>query len=433
MKLNNDIKSFLVEEYKFDSKVVDYCLDVEKDVVDKFKEIDEISEYNQYKVLLAMQKNKLSESCFNVSTGYGYNDIGRDTLEKIYADIFHTELALVRPQIISGTHALTVALFGNLRYGDEMVSLVGAPYDTLQSVIGYEREVKGSLVEHGIVYKQVDLLADGTVNYDGIADKITDKTRLVEIQRSKGYEYRPSLTVDEIEKIIKTVKAIKPDVICMVDNCYGEFTDFKEPTDVGADLMVGSLIKNPGGGLAPVGGYIVGKAEYVENAAYRLTSPGMGREVGPSLGVITSLIQGLFLAPNVVNASLKGAIFASAIFDKLGYEVMPKPNEKRADIVQAIQMKTPEGVIAFCEGIQMGAAVDSYVKPEPWDMPGYDCQVIMAAGAFIQGSSIELSADAPMKEPYTVFMQGGLTWHHAKIGVMMTVNNLYKNKLIALN
>ncbi len=427
-----ELRKYLKDEFNFDDKVIDFCLESESEIADKFKEIDKITEYNQYKVLNAMQKNRLSESCFNVSTGYGYNDIGRDTLEKIYADMFHTELALVRPQIISGTHALTVALFGNLRYGDEMVSIVGAPYDTLQSVIGYEREVKGSLVEHGIIYKQVDLLPDGTVNYDGIAEKITEKTKLVEIQRSKGYEYRPSLTVEEIEKIIKTVKAIKSDVICMVDNCYGEFTDIKEPTDVGADLMVGSLIKNPGGGLAPVGGYIVGKEEYVENAAYRLTSPGMGREVGPSLGVITSMIQGLFLAPNVVNASLKGAVFASALFKKLGFNVMPEPDEKRADIVQAIQMKTPEGVIAFCEGIQMGAAVDSYVKPEPWDMPGYDCQVIMAAGAFVQGSSIELSADAPMKEPYTVFMQGGLTWHHAKIGIMMTVNNLYKKGLIEL-
>jgi cystathionine beta-lyase family protein involved in aluminum resistance len=427
-----ELKSYLKEQFNFEDEVIEYCLSVEDSLSDKFKEIDKITEYNQYKVLAAMQKNRLNESCFNVSTGYGYNDIGRDTLEDIYADVFHTELALVRPQIISGTHALTVALFGNLRYGDELVSIVGAPYDTLQSVIGHVREVKGSLVEHGIVYKQVDLLENGGVNYDGIAEKITDKTKLVTIQRSKGYEYRPSLTVEEIEKIIKKVKSIKPDVICMVDNCYGEFTDIIEPTDVGADLMVGSLIKNPGGGLAPVGGYIVGKEEYVENAAYRLTAPGMGREVGPSLGVISSLIQGLFLSPTVVNASLKGAVFASAVFKKLGFEVMPEPDEKRADIVQAIQMKTPEGVIAFCEGVQMGAAVDSYVKPEPWDMPGYDCQVIMAAGAFIQGSSIELSADAPMKEPYTVFMQGGLTWYHAKIGVMMTVNNLYKKNLIKL-
>lgn len=428
----DNLREYLKKEFEIDEKVIDYCIEAEKKTSDKFREIDRITEYNQYKVLRAMQKNRLNESCFNVSTGYGYNDMGRDTLEEIYADVFNTELALVRPQIISGTHALTVALFGNLRYGDEMVSLIGAPYDTLQGVIGKVREVKGSLAEHGVDYNQVDLLPDGTVNYEGFAEKITDKTKLVLIQRSKGYDYRPSLTVEEIGKIIKKAKEIKPDVICMVDNCYGEFTDFIEPTDVGADLMVGSLIKNPGGGLAPVGGYIVGKSEYVENAAYRLTSPGMGREVGPSLGVITSLIQGLFLAPTVVNASLKGAVLASAIFDSLGYAVMPEPDEKRADIVQAIQMKTPEGVIAFCEGIQMAAAVDSYVKPEPWDMPGYDCQVIMAAGAFVQGSSIELSADAPMKPPYTVFMQGGLTAYHAKIGVMITVNNLYKKGIITL-
>ena len=426
------IKSYLKNEFNFDEKVIDFCFNKAAELEQQFRELDGITEYNQYKVLRAMQKNRLSESCFGVSTGYGYNDIGRDTLEKIYADVFGTELALVRPQIISGTHALTVALFGNLRYGDELLYVTGAPYDTLQGVIGCTREVKGSLSEHGIIYRQTDLLPDGSINYDGIAEKITDKTRIAAIQRSKGYEYRPSLTVNEIEKIIKTIKAVKPDVICMVDNCYGEFTDTAEPSEAGADLTVGSLIKNPGGGLAPVGGYIVGKEEYVENAAYRLTSPGMGREVGPGLGVITSLIQGLFLAPGVVNASLKGAIFASAVFKELGFDVMPEPDEKRADIVQAIQMRTPEGVIAFCEGIQMGAAVDSFVKPEPWDMPGYDCEVIMAAGAFVQGSSIELSADAPMKEPYTVFMQGGLTWHHAKIGIMMTVNNLYKKGLINL-
>lgn len=427
-----ELREYLKSEFNIDEKVIDYCEEAEKKAKKQFDKIDKITEYNQYKVLRAMQRCRLNESCFNVSTGYGYNDAGRDILEEIYADMFHTELALVRPQIISGTHALTVALFGNLRYGDEMVSLVGAPYDTLQGVIGKVREERGSLVEHGVSYNQVELLSDGTVDYDGFAKKITEKTKLVLIQRSKGYDYRPSLTVEEIGKIIKKAKEIKSDVICMVDNCYGEFTDVVEPTDVGADLMVGSLIKNPGGGLAPVGGYIVGKAEYVENAAYRLTSPGMGREVGPSLGVITSLIQGLFLAPTVVNASLKGAVLASSIFDSLGYEVMPKPDEKRADIVQAIQMKTPEGVIAFCEGIQMAAAVDSYVKPEPWDMPGYDCQVIMAAGAFVQGSSIELSADAPMKAPYTVFMQGGLTTYHAKIGVMITVNNLYKKGIISL-
>lgn len=426
------VKQYLIENFNISERVADFCLNIEKNLTNKFSEIDSISEINQYKVLKAMQKNKLSDTHFNHSTGYGYNDIGRDTLEQIYADVFNAEDALVRPQIISGTHALTVALFGNLRYGDELYSPVGSPYDTLEGVIGHKREVKGSLKEHGIGYTELPLLADGTVDFDNIASKITDKTKLVTIQRSKGYCYRPSLTIEDIEKIIKIVKSVRSDIICMVDNCYGEFVDTKEPIDVGADLIVGSLIKNPGGGLAPVGGYIVGKKEYVENAAYRLTSPGMGKEVGPSLGVTTSLIQGLFLAPNVVNASLKTAVFASAIFEKLGFNVMPNSIEKRTDIVQAIQMKTPENVIKFCQGIQMGAAVDSYVVPEPWDMPGYDCPVIMAAGAFVQGSSIELSADAPMKEPYTVYFQGGLTWHHGKIGIIIAVENMYKNGLICL-
>ena len=427
-----NLSEYLENSFDIDKKVANFCLECEKEIKPLFEKIDAIGEINQYKVLKAMQKNRLSDTHFNNSTGYGYNDIGRDTLELIYADVFNAESALVRPQIISGTHALTVALFGNLRYGDELLSPVGSPYDTLQGVIGHTREEKGSLKEHGISYKQVELLPDGTIDYENIPKMITDKTKLVTIQRSKGYAYRPSLTVEEIGKVISTVKSVRKDIICMVDNCYGEFVDTIEPIDVGADLIVGSLIKNPGGGLAPVGGYIVGKKKYVENAAYRLTSPGMGKEVGPSLGVTTTLMQGLFLAPNVVCASLKGATFASAIFKKLGFNVMPEPHERRTDIVQAIQMKTPENVIAFCQGIQSGAAVDSYVVPEPWDMPGYDCPVIMAAGAFVQGSSIELSADAPIKPPYTVYMQGGLTWHHAKIGIMIAINTMYKKGLITL-
>ncbi len=426
------LKDYIAENFGIDKKVIDFTLGIEEEIKDKFAEIDKNAEINQYKVLRAMQKNRLSDTHFNSTTGYGYNDLGRDLLENIYAGVFEAESALVRAQIISGTHALTVALFGNLRYGDELLSVVGAPYDTLEGVIGAKREVKGSLTEHGIVYKQVDLLPDGSVDFDSIPKMISDKTKLVTIQRSKGYEYRPSLSVETIEKIIKIVKGVRSDIICMVDNCYGEFVDTIEPTQVGADIIVGSLIKNPGGGLAPVGGYIVGKEEYVENAAYRLTAPGMGKEVGPSLGVTSSLLQGLFLAPNVVSASLKGAVFASAIFEKLGFEVMPTSSEKRADIVQSIQMRTPENVIAFCEGIQKGAAVDSYVVPEPWAMPGYDCDVIMAAGAFVQGSSIELSADAPMKAPYTVYMQGGLTWAHAKIGVMIAVDTMFKKGLIKL-
>lgn len=395
----------------------------------QFQRIDEIAEYNQLKVLSAMQKNKLSDIHFAATTGYGYNDLGRDILEQIYADIFHAEAGLVRPQLISGTHALTVALAGNLRPGEEILSPVGVPYDTLQGVIGIRKE-RGSLSEYGITYAQVDLNADFSFDYDGIREKINDRTRLVTIQRSKGYTIRPSLTVSQIGELIRFIKSIKSDVICMVDNCYGEFVETTEPTDVGADLAVGSLIKNPGGGLAPIGGYIVGKEEYVENAAHRLTAPGLGKEVGATLGVTPSFVQGLFLAPQVVSGSVKGAVFAAKLFENLGFRTMPQSHEVRADIVQAIELLTPDNVIAFCNGIQKGAPVDSYVTPEPWDMPGYDCQVIMAAGAFVQGSSIELSADAPMKPPYTVFMQGGLNWHHAKIGIMIGLQSMKDKGLL---
>lgn len=424
---------YIKDKFNIDKKVLEFCAKAENKIKGAFAEIDEIAEINQYKVLQAMQKNKLSDVHFGMTTGYGYNDLGRDTLEEIYKDVFNVESALVRPQIISGTHALTVALFGNLKYGDELYSPVGKPYDTLQGVIGHEREEKGSLKEHGISYQESDLLPNGKVDFDNIASKINEKTKLVTIQRSKGYVYRPSLTLDEIKKIIDIVKSVRKDIICMVDNCYGEFVDVIEPSDVGADLVVGSLIKNPGGGLAPVGGYIVGKKEYVDNAAYRLTAPGLGKEVGPSLGVSGALIQGLFLAPTVVSSSLKGAVFCSQIFEDLGFETMPKPLEKRSDIVQAIQMESAEKVISFCVGIQKGAPVDSFVTPEPLDdMPGYDCPVIMAAGAFVQGSSIELSADSPIKPPYTVYMQGGLTWFHAKVGIILAINEMFKKGEINL-
>ncbi len=426
-----DLNKFIIDNFGIDKKVLDFCLEKEELIKDRFAEIDRITEYNQLKVLRAMQKNNLSDVHFSATTGYGYNDLGRDTLEKIYADIFNTEDALVRPQLISGTHALTVALAGNLRPGDEILSPVGVPYDTLQGVIGIRKE-KGSLAEYGITYRQVDLKDDFSFDYDGIKKAINEKTKLVTIQRSKGYEWRPSFTVEQIQELISFIKSIKSDVICMVDNCYGEFVQTIEPSDVGADLIVGSLIKNPGGGLAPIGGYIAGKTEYVENAAYRLTAPGLGKEVGATLGITTSLIQGLFMAPQVVAGSLKGAIFASKIFEDLGYNVMPNPVEKRSDIVQCIQLDSAENVIAFCQGIQKGAPVDSYVTPEPWDMPGYDCQVIMAAGAFVQGSSIELSADAPIKPPYNVFMQGGLSWHHAKIGVITGLQTMYEKGLIKI-
>lgn len=426
----SNLNNYINKKFNINNDVLNFCNNAENQILSKFKQIDDIAELNQYKVLSAMQKNKLSDCHFSTTNGYGYDDIGRDTLEEIYKDVFNCEEALVRPQIISGTHALTVALFGNLRYGDDLLSIAGTPYDTLIGVIGHDRETRGSLKEHGVSYSELPLLNNGKVDIENIVNYINPKTKLVTIQRSRGYSYRPSLSISEIKSIIEIIKSVRQDIICMVDNCYGEFVEDLEPTDVGADLVVGSLIKNAGGGLAPVGGYIVGKKEYVENCAFRLTAPSLGKEVGPSLGVSGAFIQGLFLAPTVVASSLKGAVFCSRIFENLGYEVSPTSSENRTDIVQAINMNDPEKVIAFCQGIQKGSAVDSFVVPEPWDMPGYDCPVIMAAGAFVQGASIELSADAPIKPPYTVFMQGGLTWFHAKIGIMLAVNEMYNKKLI---
>lgn len=389
----------------------------------RFDEIDKNAEYNQLKVLKAMQDNKVSEACLLGTTGYGYNDLGRETLEAVYASVFHTEDALVRPQITCGTHALALALISNLRPGDELLSPVGKPYDTLEEVIGI-RPSKGSLAEYGISYRQVDLLANGDFDYNGIRAAVGEKTRLVTIQRSKGYQTRPTLSVKRIGELISFIKSINPDIICMVDNCYGEFVERIEPTDVGADMVVGSLIKNPGGGLAPIGGYIAGKKECVENTAYRLTSPGLGKEVGASLGILRDFYQGLFLAPTVTAGALKGAIFAANIYEKLGFQVVPNGTESRYDIIQAVTFGTAEGVIAFCKGIQAAAPIDSFVAPEPWDMPGYDAPVIMAAGAFVSGSSIELSADGPMKPPYAVYFQGGLTFDHARFGIMKTLQSV---------
>ena len=389
----------------------------------RFDEIDKNAEYNQLKVLKAMQDNNVSEACLLGTTGYGYNDLGRETLEAVYASVFHTEDALVRPQITCGTHALALALISNLRPGDELLSPVGKPYDTLEEVIGI-RPSKGSLAEYGISYRQVDLLANGDFDYNGIRAAVCEKTRLVTIQRSKGYQTRPTLSVKRIGELISFIKSINPDIICMVDNCYGEFVERIEPTDVGADMVVGSLIKNPGGGLAPIGGYIAGKKECVENAAYRLTSPGLGKEVGASLGILRDFYQGLFLAPTVTAGALKGAIFAANIYEKLGFQVVPNGTESRHDIIQAVTFGTAEGVIAFCKGIQAAAPIDSFVAPEPWDMPGYDAPVIMAAGAFVSGSSIELSADGPMKPPYAVYFQGGLTFDHARFGIMKTLQSV---------
>ena len=408
--------------YAFGKKIADR-------LESRFAQIDAVAEYNQLKIIAAMQKNRVSAECFHTSSGYGYNDLGRDTLEAVYADVFHTEDALVRPQITCGTHALALALMSNLRPGDELLSPVGKPYDTLEEVIGI-RPSKGSLAEYGITYRQVEFLEDGGFDYDGIRAAINERTKMVTIQRSKGYLMRKTLSVAQIGELISFIKGIKPDIICMVDNCYGEFVEMTEPSDVGADMIVGSLIKNPGGGLAPIGGYIAGTRACVENAAYRLTSPGLGKEVGASLSVIQSFYQGLFQAPLVVSGALKGAIFAANLYENLGFQVLPDGSESRHDIIQAIALETPERLCAFCEGIQAGAPVDSYVTPEPWDMPGYDSKVIMAAGAFVQGSSIELSADGPLKEPYNVYFQGGLTWHHAKFGILMSLQKLYDRNLV---
>ena len=412
------------EVYKFGKKI-------EEQLKERFEAIDSTAEYNQMKVIKGMQDNRVSDIHFAATTGYGYNDLGRDTLEDVYASVFHGESALVRPQLMSGTHALHVALSGNLRPGDELLSPVGKPYDTLEEVIGI-RDSVGSLKEYGVVYRQVDLFEDGSFDYEGIAAALNERTKLVTIQRSKGYATRPTLSVKRIGELISFIKNIKPDVICMVDNCYGEFVETLEPTDVGADMIVGSLIKNPGGGLAPIGGYIVGRKDCIERASYRLSAPGLGKEVGASLGLNQQLYQGLFLSPVVVSGALKGAIFAANIYERLGYGVVPDGSESRHDIIQAITFGTPEGVISFCKGIQAAAPVDSYVTPEPWDMPGYDSPVIMAAGAFVQGSSIELSADGPIKPPYAVYFQGGLTWYHAKLGILKSLQQLLDDGVLKI-
>jgi len=427
------MKSNMYEALGISREVYEFGEKILKELEPRFKAIDETAEYNQLKVLKAMQDNKVSEACLLGTTGYGYNDIGREKLEAVYASVFHAEDALVRPQITCGTHALALALMSNLRPGDMLFSPVGKPYDTLEEVIGI-RPSKGSLAEYGVSYSQVDLLPDGSFDFENIKKVLleNDNIKLVTIQRSKGYQTRPTLSVERIGELISFIKGIKKDVLCMVDNCYGEFVERIEPTDLGADMVVGSLIKNPGGGLAPIGGYIAGKKECVENAAFRLTSPGLGKEVGASLGILPQFYQGFFLAPTVTASALKGAIFAANIYEKLGFDVCPNGSEDRFDIIQAVTFGKPEGVIAFCEGIQAAAPVDSFVTPEPWDMPGYDAQVIMAAGAFVSGSSIELSADGPIKEPYSVFFQGGLTWPHAKYGILKTLQKLYDVKMVSL-
>ncbi len=413
----------LYRQFGIDDKTVSFADTILASLKDRFAELDRIAEYNQLKVLRSMQECRVQEGCLNGTTGYGYNDLGRETLESVYAHVFHTEDALVRPQITCGTHALHLALASNLRPGDELLSVSGKPYDTLEEVIGI-RKSRGSLAEFGITYRQVDLLSDGSFDLDKIASSITEKTKMIAIQRSKGYQTRPTLSVDRIREVIEMIRTVKKEIRIMVDNCYGEFVETIEPSDVGADLTVGSLIKNPGGGLAPIGGYIVGKKDCIENAACYLTSPGLGKEVGATLDVLRPFYQGLFLAPNVVNAALKGAIFAANIFEKLGFAVVPNATEERHDIIQAVTLGSAEAVIAFCRGIQAASPVDSFATPNPSEMPGYDSDVIMAAGTFVSGASIELSADAPIREPYAVYFQGGLTFPHAKIGILKALQNL---------
>ncbi len=424
-------KQKMYESLGISPAVLSYGEQILSGLEDRFRKFDETAEYNQLKVIRAMQDAKVSAECFQTSGGYGYNDRGRDTLEEVYAKVFGSEAALVRPQITCGTHALALALFANLRPGDELLSISGKPYDTLEEVIGI-RSAKGSLAEYGVRYAQVDLLPDGSFDFETIRRAIGPATKLIAIQRSKGYQTRPTLSVEKIGEAIAFVKQIRPDLIVMVDNCYGEFVERIEPSEVGADMVVGSLIKNPGGGLAPSGGYIAGSSACVEQCGYRLTAPGLGREVGASLNVLQSFYQGFFLAPTVTAAALKGAVFAAKLYESLGFSVLPDGEEERYDIIQSITFGFPEGVTAFCEGIQAAAPVDSYVRPEPWAMPGYDSDVIMAAGAFVQGSSIELSADGPIKEPYAVYFQGGLTWPHAKLGILMSLQKLWEKGYVKL-
>ena len=424
------MKEYLKTAFGIDGKVSSFCDDVLSEISDRLTVADENAEYNQLKVMAAVQKEKISAEHLSGSTGYGYDDAGRDTLERVYADIFETEDALVRPQIVSGTHAINLALSGNLRPGDELLSPVGKPYDTMDEIIGI-RDCSGSLKEYGVSYRQIELDETGHMDIAAILKGLGPKTRIAAIQRSKGYLSRPSFSVEEIGQVIRAIKEARPDVLCMVDNCYGEFTQRCEPSDYGADMTVGSLIKNPGGGLAPCGGYIAGTEECVENCAVRLTSPGLGREVGATMDIMRSLYQGFFLAPSVTASAVKGAIFAASLYEPLGFKTVPTAESERFDIIQAVEFASPEKLTSFCEGIQMAAPVDSYVTPEPWPMPGYDSNVIMAAGAFIQGSSIELSADGPLRAPFTAYFQGGLTWDHARFGIISSLQRLYEKKLLS--
>lgn len=424
-------RNLLKEEYGINEKVIDLVAEAESELSLKFKELDDIKTYNQYKVLDAFRKNRVADKHFGWATGYGYDDQGREVTEKIFADVFHTEAAIVRTQIVNGTHALSLALSGVLRPGDELIYCSGGPYDTLEEVIGIRGSGMGSLKEFGITYKQVELLPNGKIDLEGVKNAITDKTRMCSIQRATGYAWRKAITIDQIEEWAKLVHGINPDIITMADNCYGEFLDIKEPTDVGVDIMAGSLIKNPGGGLALSGGYVAGKKELIDKVSYRLTCPGIGGECGLTFGQTRSMLQGFFMAPSVALGALKGAVLCGKVYEKLGFDICPNENDVRSDIIQSVKLGSEKAMIAFCRGIQSAAPVDSYVSPEPWDMPGYEDKVIMAAGAFVGGSSIELSADGPIREPYIVYFQGGLTYEHSKLGVLMSVDNMLKAGLLS--
>lgn len=432
MNMQSNTYKLLSEEMQVAPEVLDLVTASEKEVTGIFNELDDVMAFNQYKILAAFQKNRISDMHFAWNTGYGYDDPGRDALERVYADIFKAERALVRPIIVNGTHALTLTITGILRPGDELIYCTGAPYDTLEEVIGIRGEGKGSLKEFGITYKQVELTPEGNIDFPALKKAISPKTRMITVQRATGYGWRKAITIDEIEEWAAFVQKINPDIIKMVDNCYGEFLDTREPIEVGADVLAGSLIKNPGGGLALTGGYIVGREDLITSISYRMTSPGIGGECGLTFGQTRTMFQGLFIAPKTVNGAVKGAVLCAKTFENLGFEVCPKPEDKRSDIIEAVKLGSPEAVVSFCEGIQAAAPIDAFVKPEPWDMPGYEDPVVMAAGAFVQGSSIELSADAPIREPYIVYYQGGLTYEHAKFGVIKALQTLYRDQLIQL-
>ncbi len=425
---------FLTETFNIDPKVTKIVQDSENDVSREFARLDDIMAYNQYKVLAAFQKNRIRDMHFGWKTGYGYDDAGRDAIEAVFADVFHTDAALVRTTFVNGTHALATTLLGILRPGDELIYATGEPYDTLQTVIGLTNYTpgNGSLRDYGVTFKQVDLLPDGSIDIEGVKAAITDKTKMITAQRATGYSWRKAITMDEIERLMREIVAINPNIIKMVDNSYGEFLDTKEPTDVGADVIAASLIKNPGGGIVLSGAYIAGRQDLIDQIQYRMTCPGIGGECGLTYGQTRTMLQGFFMAPRAANAALKGAILCGRAFEKLGFEVSPKTAENRSDIVQSIKFNAQDKMIAFCEGIQAAAPVDSFAMPIPGDMPGYEDQVIMAAGAFVQGSTIELSADGPMREPYIAYFQGGLTYEHSKFGVIKAIDTLHKKGLVEL-